>query len=51
MGFSICHRLVQKMGGETPLHSVLGQGTRVEVLLLLLEARADDVQALLSEQE
>ncbi len=51
LGLSICHRLVQKMGGEISLHSVLGQGTRVEVLLSLVEARADDVQALLSEQE
>ena len=51
LGLSICHRLVQKMGGEISLHSVLGEGTRVDVLLSLVEARADDVQALLSEQE
>jgi len=51
LGLSICHRLVQKMGGDISLQSVLGQGTRVDVLLSLVEARADDVQALLSEQE
>lgn len=51
LGLSICHRLVHKMGGEIALHSVLGEGTRVEVTLSLVEARAEDVQALLSEQE
>lgn len=51
LGLSICRRLVQKMGGELRLESTLGVGTRVEVLLSLIEARSEDVAALQSEQE
>ncbi|WP_312252652.1 transporter substrate-binding domain-containing protein [Stenotrophomonas sp.] len=51
LGLSICRRLVHKMGGELSLHSVLGEGTRVDVEVALVEARAEDVAALLAEQE
>ncbi|MEG0184997.1 MAG: transporter substrate-binding domain-containing protein [Stenotrophomonas sp.] len=51
LGLSICRRLVQKMDGELKLESTLGEGTRVEVLLSLVEARSEDVVALQAEQE
>ena len=51
LGLSICRRLVHKMGGELSLHSVLGEGTRMEVRVALVEARAEDVAALMAEQE
>ncbi|HDS0948769.1 TPA: transporter substrate-binding domain-containing protein [Stenotrophomonas maltophilia] len=51
LGLSICRRLVHKMGGELILESTLGEGTRVEVLLSLVEAGSEDVAALLAEQQ
>lgn len=51
LGLSICQRLVQMMGGELELHSTLGEGTRAEVRLALVEAGRGDVEALVAEQE
>ena len=51
LGLSICQRLVQMMGGRMNLESTLGEGTRVEVRLSLVQARHEDVAALLAEQE
>ncbi|WP_171958035.1 ATP-binding protein [Stenotrophomonas maltophilia] len=51
LGLSICQRLVQMMGGELELHSTLGEGTRAEVRLALVEAGRGDVDALVAEQE
>lgn len=35
LGLSICRQLVELMGGSISLHSVLGEGTEVEVTLML----------------
>ena len=35
LGLSICQRLVDMMGGDLSMHSVPGQGTRVDVVLVL----------------
>ncbi|KOF00971.1 MULTISPECIES: ATP-binding protein [Stenotrophomonas] len=51
LGLSICQRLVQMMDGELELHSTLGEGTRAEVRLSLVEASSGDVEALVAEQE
>ena len=51
LGLSICQRLVQMMGGELELHNTLGEGTRAEVRLALVEAGRGDVEALVAEQE
>ncbi|WP_223497459.1 ATP-binding protein [Stenotrophomonas indicatrix] len=51
LGLSICRRLVQKMDGELKLESTLGEGTRVDVLLSLVEARSEDVIALQAEHQ
>lgn len=51
LGLSICQRLVQMMGGELELHSTLGEGTRAEVRLALVQAGRGDVEALVAEQE
>ncbi|HEO8483074.1 ATP-binding protein [Stenotrophomonas maltophilia] len=51
LGLSICQRLVQMMDGELELHSTLGEGTRAEVRLSLVEAGSGDVEALVAEQE
>ncbi|KAK0331316.1 hypothetical protein LTR94_029429, partial [Friedmanniomyces endolithicus] len=51
LGLSICQRLVQMMDGELELHSTLGEGTRAEVRLSLVEAGSSDVEALVAEQE
>ncbi len=48
---SICQRLVQMMDGELALHSTLGEGTRAEVRLSLVEAGSGDVEALVAEQD
>ncbi|WMJ71243.1 transporter substrate-binding domain-containing protein [Stenotrophomonas sp. 24(2023)] len=50
LGLSICQRLVTMMGGELALHSALGEGTRVEVMLVLGVARSEDVALLAAEQ-
>ncbi|UUS16118.1 response regulator [Stenotrophomonas sp. CD2] len=51
LGLSICQRLVQMMDGELALHSTLGEGTRAEVRLSLVEAGSGDVEALVAEQD
>lgn len=51
LGLSICWRLVQKMGGTLTLESTLGEGTRVDMQVSLVEARSEDVAALLAEQQ
>lgn len=43
LGLSICRRLVELMGGELSMHSVPGQGTRVDVELSLPVLAAADV--------
>ncbi|KAG0948857.1 hypothetical protein G6F31_014002 [Rhizopus arrhizus] len=51
LGLSISQRLAQMMEGELTLHSTLGEGTRAEVRLSLVEAGSGDVEALVAEQE
>ena len=51
LGLSICQRLVQMMQGELTLHSTLGEGTRAEVRVSLVEAGSEDAAALLAEQD
>ncbi|MGF6418939.1 two-component system sensor histidine kinase EvgS [Stenotrophomonas sp. AN71] len=51
LGLSICQRLVQMMDGELALHSTLGEGTRAEVRVSLVEAGSDDAAALVAEQD
>ncbi|EPJ6835997.1 ATP-binding protein [Stenotrophomonas maltophilia] len=51
LGLSICQRLVQMMQGELTLHSTLGEGTRAEVRISLVEAGSEDAAALLAEQD
>lgn len=51
LGLSICQRLVQMMDGTLTLQSTLGEGTRAEVRLSLVEAGIEDVAVLASEHE
>lgn len=51
LGLSISQRLAQMMEGELTLHSTLGEGTRAEVRLSLVEAGSGDVEALVAEQD
>lgn len=47
LGLSICDRLIKRMGGTLELHSQLGAGTRVTLLLSLpVERRAYDDEVL-----
>jgi two-component system sensor histidine kinase EvgS len=48
LGLSISQRLAQMMQGELTLHSTLGEGTRAEVRLSLVEAGSEDAAALLA---
>lgn len=51
LGLSICQRLVQMMEGELTLQSALGEGTRAEVRVSLVEAGSEDAAALVAEQD
>ncbi|QJI27538.1 transporter substrate-binding domain-containing protein [Pseudomonas sp. ADAK18] len=50
LGLSICQQLVELMGGEITLHSLLGEGTTVCVDLHLDRVSSDDVPAAVSPQ-
>ncbi|WP_349985706.1 response regulator [Stenotrophomonas sp. WHRI 8082] len=47
LGLTLCQRLVQLMGGRLLVHSTLGSGTEVDVLLQLPVASDDDIAAAL----
>jgi two-component system NtrC family sensor kinase len=46
LGLSICFGIIEKMGGEIDVHSVIDQGTRFEIRLPLENPLAGDAQAL-----